>query len=78
MSCSSVKHRFEEDRQKGVLTFERAMELYQEVQGSLAAHRLELEELRRGGAEAERIEHLQRHIRDGEGLLREMANLYLH
>ena len=78
MSCSSVKHRFEEERQKGALTFERAMELYQEVQGSLAAHRLELEELCRGGADGGRIEHLQEHIRDGEGLLREMAELRLH
>mgnify|MGYP000100212119 CR=1 FL=1 len=39
MSCSSLKRRFEAERQKGI-TFERAMEMYRELEGSLATHRL--------------------------------------
>ncbi|RKO66569.1 hypothetical protein [Desulfofundulus salinus] len=77
MSCSSIKHRFEEERQKG-LTFERAMEMYREVEGSLAAHRLELEDLQRTNADPGRISHLQAHISDGEKLLQEIKSLHLH
>lgn len=77
MSCSSIKRRFEEEREKG-LTFERAMEMYRELEGSLAAHRLELEELQHINADPSRISHLQEHIRDGEKLLQEIKSLHLH
>ncbi|MEW5762225.1 MAG: hypothetical protein AB1776_03375 [Bacillota bacterium] len=76
MSCSSLKHRFEEEKQRG-LSFRRAMEIYQEVQGSLAAHREELEELRRAGTDTARIGHLEQHIRDGEMLCNEIERLRL-
>jgi len=77
MSCSSIKHRFEEERQGG-LPFERAMEMYRELEGSLAAHRLELEDLRQTNADPQRVAHLQAHLNDGEKLLREMKQLHLH
>ncbi|SMB98304.1 hypothetical protein SAMN00808754_2261 [Thermanaeromonas toyohensis ToBE] len=77
MSCSSIKRRFEEEIKEG-LTFERAMEMYREVEGSLAAHRLELEELQQINADPSRIRHLQEHIRDGEKLLQEIRSLHLH
>mgnify|MGYP000206356149 CR=1 FL=1 len=77
MSCSSVKHRFEEERQKG-LTFQRAMELYQDVDGSVAAHRTELDELARTNKDPHEIEHLRQHIAEGEKLLNEMKNMKLH
>ncbi|MDI6906953.1 MAG: hypothetical protein QMC81_05630 [Thermoanaerobacterales bacterium] len=77
MSCSSLKHRFEEERQKG-LSFKRAMEIYQEARGSVAAHETELEELRRAGAEASRVDHLREHLNDGKALLREIEGLRVH
>lgn len=77
MSCSSVKHRFEEERKKG-LTFQRAMELYQDVDGSVAAHRTELDELTRTNADPHEIEHLRHHIAEGEKLLNELKNMKLH
>ena len=77
MSCSSIKQRFEEERQRG-LSFERAMAMYQEVEGSLSAHRLELEDLKRINTDPDRIAHLQAHINDGEKLIQEMKQLHLH
>lgn len=77
MSCSSVKHRFEEERKKG-LTFQRAMELYQDVDGSVAAHRTELDELTLANRDPHEIEHLRQHIAEGEKLINEMRNMKLH
>jgi hypothetical protein len=77
MSCSSVKHRFETEKQKG-LSFLRAMELYQEVEGSVAAHKMEIGELQHTNADPEQIRHLQEHITDGEKLLQEIKSLHLH
>jgi len=77
MSCSSIKHRFEEERRKG-LTFGRAMEMYREVEGSVAAHRMELQDLQRNNADPARINHLQAHINDGERLIQEISSLQLH
>jgi len=76
MSCSSIKHRFEEERQNG-LSFLRAVELYKEAEGSVAAHKTEIEELRRTNADPGRIRHLQEHIDDGEKLLQEINSLHL-
>lgn len=77
MSCSSVKHRFEEERKQG-LTFQRAMELYQDVDGSVAAHRTELDELMRANKDRHEIEHLRQHIAEGEKLLNELKSMRLH
>jgi len=77
MSCSSIKHRFEEERQRG-LTFARAMEMYREVEGSVAAHRLELQDLQSKHADPDRIGHLRAHITDGEELIQEIQSLQLH
>lgn len=77
MSCSSVKHRFEEERKQG-LTFQRAMELYQDVDGSVAAHRTELDELNRTNKDQHEIDHLRQHIAEGEKLLDEMKSMKLH
>ncbi|CEP66360.1 Uncharacterized [Moorella glycerini] len=77
MSCSSLRHRFEEERVRGI-SFQRAMDIYREVEGSVAAHKVELEELRRTNADPSRINHLQEHINDGEKLLQEIKSLHLH
>ncbi|RJX20945.1 MAG: hypothetical protein C4570_03275 [Ammonifex sp.] len=76
MSCSALRHRFEEEKQKGI-TFERALEVYTDVEGSVSAHRVEVEELRRQGAALEEIRHLEAHIADGERLLDEIKSLNL-
>ncbi|MDA8097757.1 MAG: hypothetical protein C4575_03155 [Desulforudis sp.] len=77
MSCPSLKHRFEEEHRKGI-SFERAVEIHQDVEGSVAAHRAELQELKNQGGEKERIDHLQEHIREGEELLQEIRSMKLH
>ncbi len=77
MSCSSIKHRFEEERKQG-LTFQRAMELCQDVDGSVAAHRTELDELIRTNKDQHEIERLRQHITEGEKLLSEMKSMKLH
>lgn len=77
MSCSSLKHRFEEERKNG-LTFERAMQIYHDVEGSIAAHKTELNELATTGKDREEIEHLRRHISEGEKLIAEIKSLHMH
>ncbi len=77
MSCSSVKHRFAEELKKG-LSFQRAMEMYQDVEGSVAAHRTELDELVQGNKSRHEIEHLRQHIAEGENLLSQMKSMVLH
>ncbi|KKM09537.1 hypothetical protein SY88_18185 [Clostridiales bacterium PH28_bin88] len=77
MSCTSMRHRFEEEKQRG-LTFAKAMEIFQDVDGSVAAHKNELEELRRSNVNPGEIHHLQEHIADGESLLQEISSMRLH
>ncbi|WP_027364849.1 hypothetical protein [Desulfotruncus alcoholivorax] len=77
MSCSSLKHRFEKERRDGI-TFERAMEIYQDVDGSIAAHKTELTELMQNNQNQDEINHLRAHIEEGEKLLQEIKSLYLH
>lgn len=77
MSCSAMRHKFEAEKQQG-LTFERALEFFNDLEGSVSAHRVELEELRRKNAAPEEIRHLENHIADGERLLNEMKQLRLH
>ncbi|MBO8128357.1 MAG: hypothetical protein H0Z39_04045 [Peptococcaceae bacterium] len=76
MSCSSLKHRFEEQRKKGI-SFEQAMEIYQDLEGSVAAHRAELQELQNTNADQNRIAYLQQHVADGEALLNEIRSMKL-
>ncbi len=77
MSCTTLRHRFDDERKKG-LTFARALEIYQDVEGSVAAHRAEIEELIRGQTDPEQIRHLQEHITEGEQLIQEIHQLHLH
>lgn len=77
MSCGSVKHRFEEQIKNGI-NFEKAMEFYQDVEGSVAAHRMELAELQKKNTSPGEIDHLNGHIREGESLLQKIKSMSLH
>lgn len=77
MSCTSLRHRFNEERKRG-LSFTKAVDIYQDLQESIEAHKAELEELIRGQADHEKIRHLQEHITEGEKLLHEIQQLHLH
>ena len=77
MSCPSMKHRFEEERQKGI-TFQKAMEIYQDVDGSVSAHKTELAEIMKTNKDQAEINHLRGHIEEGENLLQEIKSLHLH
>ncbi|MEL7567052.1 MAG: hypothetical protein AAGU27_19530 [Dehalobacterium sp.] len=77
MSCSSIKHRFEQLKSQGEINFHEAMSIYRDLQGSVDAHKLELQELQRTGNQNE-INHLQQHISDGEQLLSELKGMTLH
>ncbi|SFG57938.1 hypothetical protein SAMN05660649_02080 [Desulfotomaculum arcticum] len=77
MSCSSVKHRFEEQMKNGI-DFQKAMEMYQDVEGSIAAHRTELTELQKMNASQSEIDHLKEHIKEGESLLQKIKAMKLH
>jgi|Deesub1362A_J573_1020465.scaffolds.fasta_scaffold00120_84 hypothetical protein len=76
MSCAAVRQQFEAEVKKG-LTFERALEIYREVDGSVSAHRVELAELKRAG-DSEATKHLEEHIAEGEQLLQEIRRMKLH
>ncbi len=77
MSCSSLKNRFNQLKATDHLDFGAAVELYNDVKGSLDAHRIELSELQKNG-DAKQAGHLQEHIQDGESMLRELKNMTLH
>lgn len=77
MSCSSLKHRFDEQMKAGI-SFEQAMEIYQDVEGSLAAHRAELADLQNNPTQQHDIDHLREHIAEGETLLRQIKSIKLH
>ncbi|PKM79037.1 MAG: hypothetical protein CVU88_07875 [Firmicutes bacterium HGW-Firmicutes-13] len=77
MSCKSMHHRFEEEKRKG-LDFEKAIEMYRDVEGSIRAHKIELQELQHAKQEPEEISHLQEHITEGEKLLQEIKTLRVH
>ena len=76
MSCSSIKHRFDQLKNQGVLNFNEAVSLYSDLQGSLDAHRLELQELQKTG-DQNRISHLQQHIKDGEQMMSQLTSMSL-
>lgn len=77
MSCGSLKHRFEEQMKDGV-SFEKAMEIYQDVEGSIAAHQAELADLERGNVSQSEIRHLKEHIAEGESLIQQIRTMKLH
>lgn len=74
MSCSSIKNRFEKLKGDGNLNFDEAIALYNDLQGSLDAHRLELMDLEAAN-ETDRIHHLEQHIKDGEEMLAEIHRM---
>lgn len=76
MSCSSIKHRFEQMKQQGGVSFNEAVNLYGDLKGSIDAHKLELQELQKQG-DQNRINHLQQHISDGENMLSELQRMTL-
>lgn len=76
MSCSSIKNRFDKLSASGDLNFDEAVTLYNELKGSLEAHRLELEDLRQTG-NITSITHLQQHISDGESMLSSLQTMTL-
>lgn len=76
MSCSSIKHRFDRLKNQGGVSFNEAVNLYNDLKGSLDAHKLELQELQKTG-DQDRIRHLQQHISDGEQMLSELTSLTL-
>lgn len=77
MSCSSIKHRFDQLQASGGVDFNAAIALYNDLKGSLDAHKLELTELQRAG-DASQISHLQQHITDGEAMLTSLQKMSLH
>lgn len=77
MSCSSIKHRFEQMKGQGNIQFKDAMTLYSDLKGSLDAHNMELKELQKSNDQTT-IQHLQNHITDGNQLLSEFENMSLH
>jgi len=76
LSCGSVKHRFEEQMKNGI-DFQKAMEMYQDVEGSIAAHRTEVQELQKANGPRHEIDHLNEHIREGESLLQKIKGMRL-
>jgi len=76
LSCSSIKKRFDELKSHGGIVFAEAVSLYNDLKGSLDAHKMELEELRQNGNQAQ-IQHLKSHIHDGEQMLSELHGMTL-
>lgn len=76
MSCSSIKHRFDKLKTQGGVNFNEAVNLYNDLKGSLDAHKMELQELQQG-REPSQIQHLRNHISDGEKMLSELDQMTL-
>ncbi len=76
MSCSSIKHRFDQLKNQQGVNFTEAVNLFNDLQGSLDAHNLELQELQKTG-DQNRINHLQQHISDGQQMLSEIKAMTL-
>ncbi|GAB6156471.1 hypothetical protein JCM17380_52230 [Desulfosporosinus burensis] len=77
MSCSSIKHRYEQMKGQGDIHFIDALTLYSDLKGSLDAHNLEIKELQKSNDKTS-IQHLQNHITEGNQLLSEFENMTLH
>jgi hypothetical protein len=76
MSCASVKHRFETAKKNG-LRFNEAKELYLDVEGSVAAHQVELAELKQHNASSQEISKLEQHIQEGQQMLQAIEQMTL-
>lgn len=76
MSCSSIKHRFDKLKNQGGVDFNEAVNLFEDLKGSLDAHKIELQELQQAG-DQNQIQHLQSHITDGEQMLSELQKMTL-
>ena len=74
MSCKSLKNEFEKLKAGGGINFNDAVNLYNELTGSLDAHRMELNELKQSG-DSTQITALQEHISSGEAMLSSMRNM---
>ena len=74
MSCSSIKHRFDQLKNQGSLNFNEVVNLFDDLKGSLDVHRLELEELKKT-SDQNRINHLQQHISDGEQMMSQLTSM---
>ena len=77
MSCTSLKNRFQQLKTEGSLDFSEAVNLFNDLKGSLDAHKLELSESKKAN-ETNRLNHLKEHIADGEMMLKELENMTLH
>lgn len=71
-----MRHKFKQE--KNDLNFARAMEIYQDVKGSIATHKTELKELKESNADQKEIDHLKKHINEGKKLLKEINSMQLH
>lgn len=76
MSCSSIKHRFDSLKSQGGVEFGEAVNLYNDLKGSLDANKMELQELQQNGEQSQ-IQHLRNHISDGEQMLSELQRMTL-
>ena len=76
MSCSSIRQRFQELMQQGGVNFEEATTLYNDLIGSLEAHRMEFQELEQAGEEY-RLEELRQHIANGEEMLSQLRSVII-
>ena len=76
MSCSSIKRRFDSLQANGGVDFNEAVALYDELKGSLEAHKIELSELKQKNDNAQ-VSQLQQHISDGEAMLSSLQKMTL-
>ncbi|MBS4026441.1 MAG: hypothetical protein KGZ96_12295 [Clostridia bacterium] len=76
MSCSSVKHRFDDAKKNG-LKFSEAKELFADAEGSVAAHQMELAELKKQNASSQEITKLEQHIQEGQQMLQSIEQMTL-
>jgi len=54
------------------------LEIYQDLVGSVAAHKAEVEDITKNNGDPQQIQHLQGHIAEGESLLAEIQQLHFH
>lgn len=76
MSCSSIRQRFEHLVEQGGINFEDAITLYNDLRGSIEAHKIEFQELQQID-DPNRIEHLRQHIDAGEQMLNYLRSIII-
>ncbi|MDD2556639.1 MAG: hypothetical protein PHN17_09955, partial [Syntrophaceticus sp.] len=65
MSCHSLRQRYEEEKKKGALTYGVVSGIYHDLEGSVAAHKAEVENLTKKDGDPQQIQDLQGHIAEG-------------